>query len=399
MTATRRPALSRRRGDGGRGGRRAAHDRREHRRVRRPVSRTTPPARDRYRLRPTGGGQPEGANVGWTTSFWPGMLWLAYELTGDEAYLRAALRRTCDSFADRVDAPASTSTPTTSASSTRSRCVVPWRLTGDETARARRARRRRPPDDPGPRTGRHHPGLGRPRRPAPARPHHHRQPDEHAAAVLGQPDQRRRRATPPPPAGTPTSCATTSCARTAPPSTPSTGIRAPASRCAARPSRAAPTTRAGPAGRPGASTASPSTTGTPATSRSCAAARRCADYFLAHLPADHVAYWDLEFTDGSGEERDSSAAAIAGCGLVELADQLGRSGRGGRYRAAAHRILALADRQLLDRRRPAVRTRCCCTASTTSPRTSASTRATCGATTSTSRPSPAPPARTGRRHW
>jgi len=61
------------------------------------------------------------------------------------------------------------------------------------------------------------------------------------------------------------------------------------------------------------------------------AARRCADRFLSHLPADGVAYWDLEFGDGSGEERDSSAAAIAVCGLLELG--------GERYRSAALRIL------------------------------------------------------------
>ncbi len=75
-----------------------------------------------------------------------------------------------------------------------------------------------------------------------------------------------------------------------------------------------------------------------------AAAQRCADYFLAHLPSDHVAYWDLEFGDGSGEERDSSAAAIAACGLIELADQLRTGARADGYRAAAHRILdALID--------------------------------------------------------
>jgi len=40
------------------------------------------------------------------------------------------------------------------------------------------------------------------------------------------------------------------------------------------------------------------------------------DYYLANLPTDKVAYWDLEFTDG-GEPRDSSSASIAVCGLHE----------------------------------------------------------------------------------
>jgi unsaturated chondroitin disaccharide hydrolase len=45
--------------------------------------------------------------------------------------------------------------------------------------------------------------------------------------------------------------------------------------------------------------------------------RGLARYFLNRLPDDLVAYWDLCFTEG-GEERDSSAAAIAVCGLLEL---------------------------------------------------------------------------------
>jgi unsaturated chondroitin disaccharide hydrolase len=47
-------------------------------------------------------------------------------------------------------------------------------------------------------------------------------------------------------------------------------------------------------------------------------ARALARYFLNRLPPDLVAYWDLVFTGGD-EERDSSAAAIAACGLLELA--------------------------------------------------------------------------------
>src|SRR5688500_12684827 len=45
-------------------------------------------AGNRYPPRPPAAGQPQGANVGWTTSFWPGMLWLAHDLTGDERYRR-----------------------------------------------------------------------------------------------------------------------------------------------------------------------------------------------------------------------------------------------------------------------------------------------------------------------
>jgi unsaturated chondroitin disaccharide hydrolase len=51
-------------------------------------------------------------------------------------------------------------------------------------------------------------------------------------------------------------------------------------------------------------------------------AKHVADYFLDNLPKDNVCYWDLVFNDGSKQERDSSAAAIAVCGLLELAKQL-----------------------------------------------------------------------------
>ncbi|MCL1840228.1 MAG: glycoside hydrolase family 88 protein [Propionibacteriaceae bacterium] len=47
--------------------------------------------------------------------------------------------------------------------------------------------------------------------------------------------------------------------------------------------------------------------------------KRCADAFWVRLPSDRVPYWDLVFTDGSSQPRDSSAGAIAACGLLELA--------------------------------------------------------------------------------
>ncbi|MDD2394701.1 MAG: glycoside hydrolase family 88 protein [Sphaerochaeta sp.] len=48
---------------------------------------------------------------------------------------------------------------------------------------------------------------------------------------------------------------------------------------------------------------------------------RLADYFLAHLPDDLICYWDLIFTEGD-EERDSSACAIAINGLLLLSSLL-----------------------------------------------------------------------------
>jgi unsaturated chondroitin disaccharide hydrolase len=48
-------------------------------------------------------------------------------------------------------------------------------------------------------------------------------------------------------------------------------------------------------------------------------AERVSEVFLQHTPTDTIAYWDFEFADGSAEPRDSSASAIAACGLHELA--------------------------------------------------------------------------------
>lgn len=49
---------------------------------------------------------------------------------------------------------------------------------------------------------------------------------------------------------------------------------------------------------------------------------RVADYFISHLPENLIPYWDFVFTDGSGEPRDSSAGAIAACGMLEMAKYL-----------------------------------------------------------------------------
>lgn len=46
--------------------------------------------------------------------------------------------------------------------------------------------------------------------------------------------------------------------------------------------------------------------------------RKVTDFFLKLLPEDMVPYWDLEFTRGTEQPRDSSSASIAACGMLEM---------------------------------------------------------------------------------
>ena len=46
------------------------------------------------------------------------------------------------------------------------------------------------------------------------------------------------------------------------------------------------------------------------------------EFFLSRLPDDMVCYWDLDFTDSDNEPKDSSAAVIAACGMLEMAKHL-----------------------------------------------------------------------------
>lgn len=46
---------------------------------------------------------------------------------------------------------------------------------------------------------------------------------------------------------------------------------------------------------------------------------RARDFFVSCLPEDLIPCWDLIFQPDSGEERDSSAAAVLACGLLEAA--------------------------------------------------------------------------------
>ncbi|MGC4758936.1 glycoside hydrolase family 88 protein [Micromonospora trifolii] len=291
---------------------------------------------NRYPLRPPSAGQPEGANVGWTTSFWPGMLWLAHDLTSDDRYLRAALSHV-DSFAARVNDGIDLDTHDLGFLYTLA-CVIPARRTGDPRARDA--------------------ALA-------AADHLMTRVLEPAGIIqawgdLNDPRQRGRTII--------DSLMNTPLLFWASQTTGDDRYAAAARRHTAQLRQHIL--------RPDGTTFHTfywdTDSGAPLrgeteqghSDHSCwargqawgiygfslnhrhigdpallAAARTCADRFLAHLPDDHVAYWDLEFGDGSGQERDSSAAAIAACGLVELADGLTDAASADRYRTAAAEIL------------------------------------------------------------
>lgn len=64
-------------------------------------------------------------------------------------------------------------------------------------------------------------------------------------------------------------------------------------------------------------------------------AKALADYFLTHLPADGVPYWDFTAPVTATSPRDTSAAMIAACGLLLLHKALKGTPDGGRYLRAA----------------------------------------------------------------
>jgi hypothetical protein len=69
-----------------------------------------------------------------------------------------------------------------------------------------------------------------------------------------------------------------------------------------------------------------------------AAAQKTADYFISHLPADGIPYWDFRDPGIPNVERDASAAAIAASGLLDLARRADSSSSA-RYRNVAEKIL------------------------------------------------------------
>lgn len=72
--------------------------------------------------------------------------------------------------------------------------------------------------------------------------------------------------------------------------------------------------------------------------------RRTLRFFLDRLPADGVPYWDLVFRTGDGQPRDSSAAAIAVCGIYEMLPYLPAAEAADCRAAAQELLLALIER-------------------------------------------------------
>ncbi len=282
-------------------------------------------------------GFPDGANVGWTTSFWPGMLWLAFESTGEERYRQAALAF-LPSFEQRLADGVDLDTHDLGFLYTLA-CVVPWRLTGDKGARAS--------------------ALA-------AADHLMSRFLEPAGIIqawgdLSNPRQRGRTII--------DSLMNTPLLFWASDETGDSRYRDAALRHARQLSEHIlrdegstfhtfywdPET-----GEPlrGATEQGHSDDSCWARGQAwgiygfainyrlsgdaslLAASEECADYLLRHLPADSVPCWDLALSDGDGEPRDSSAAAIAAAGLMELAEQLGDTPRAREFRNVGLAMLA-----------------------------------------------------------
>ncbi|MEZ3160773.1 glycoside hydrolase family 88 protein [Microbacterium sp. BWT-B31] len=294
-------------------------------------------AGDRYERRPAEGAIPEGGNRGWTTSFRTGQLWLAWELTGDDAFKNAALVDTRD-FARRVRAEEDLETHDLGFLYTLS-TVAAWRLLGDEDARrasieAADALMRRflepagiiqawgDLSDPAQRgrtiidslmnmplltwaaeqTGDQRYADAVRRHTAQLREHIVREDDSTFHTFYWD-------------------------AQTGEPVRGATEQGAFDHSCWAR----------GQAWGVYGFALSYAATGD---ERLLEASRRCARYLLAHLPADGVPFWDLVYTDGSDAPRDSSSAAIAVCGLLELAQVETDAATAAEWTARAHAMLA-----------------------------------------------------------
>ncbi len=297
---------------------------------------------DRYPIRPAANGFPAGANRGWTTSFWPGMMWIAWEITGDAFFRDAGLAHAAD-FARRIRDEDDLDTHDLGFLYSLA-SVAPYRLLGDEDAREtalaaadhlmRRflepagiiqawgdlsdpAQRGRTIVDSlmnmplltwaGEQTGEERFADAVRRHTTQLRTHILRDDDTTFHTFYWDPE-------------------------TGEPLRGATEQGAFDDSCWAR----------GQAWGIYGFAMNHRATGDPAL---LDASRRCAERFLSHLPSDRVPFWDMVYTDGADAPRDSSSAAIAVSGLFELAGVLDEGAdadpdAASRYRAAGHEILA-----------------------------------------------------------
>lgn len=72
--------------------------------------------------------------------------------------------------------------------------------------------------------------------------------------------------------------------------------------------------------------------------------QRVLSYYLERLPQDMVPYWDMIFTDGDEEPRDSSSASIAACGLLEAAKFVSPEESDAYRTLAAQMLFSIADK-------------------------------------------------------
>jgi unsaturated chondroitin disaccharide hydrolase len=298
-------------------------------------------APDRYpsHTEPSGAWAATGAGE-WTSGFFPGSLWLAYEATGDPALRAQAQLREAGLRTRRLG---------TSGNDQGFKLLDSfgngYRLTGEASSRRVVLRAARSL------ASRYGPAVGM------TRSWGKRDSPRFTVIVDNLMNlellfwaAKHGAATPP---GTGWRCRTRcgaraiTCAATAARSMSWTTTRGAGSRAGSEPGRGTRATRLGRGARRGRCTASRWRTGRPAIGL-LAAARRAADWYLSHLPADLVPYWDFDAPGIPDAPRDSSAAAIAASGLLELAELDPTAAQRARYRAAAEATLAslASDRYL-----------------------------------------------------
>ena len=81
-------------------------------------------------------------------------------------------------------------------------------------------------------------------------------------------------------------------------------------------------------------------------------AMKMADWFIDHLPADYVPYWDFSAPGIPDDARDSSAGSMAASGMLEIAAQVKDPEKSSKYREAAGKILSSLTRNYLTRGLP-----------------------------------------------